>query len=80
MFEVPIIENITIKSEKEIILHFNTGIAKIIDIGVFKDHLNIIDSSDVQLNAEGILLNGQIIRNCDLWSMGKFCGWDKREK
>ena len=80
MFEVPIIENITIKSEKEIILHFNTGIAKIVDIGVFKDPSNIIVSNDVQLDAEGILLNGQIIRNCDIWSMGKFCGWDKKEK
>ncbi len=78
MFEVPIIKNLTFKSDKEIILHFNTGITKVIDIAVFADSSNEEGLPDISLNAKGLLLNGKTISNCDLWSMGKFYGWDKK--
>lgn len=80
MFKVPKVMDLKAQSSTEIILLFDSGIIKVIDIRSFKDNKDDDAFPEVSLIAEGILFNNHIIKNCDLWSMGKFLSWDKDTK
>ena len=79
MFTVPKIENIKVNSDTTVLVSFETGIMKILDVAPFFKGATKSTYLDIKVNSEGLILNGElIISNCDLWSMGKFCGWDKK--
>ncbi len=77
MFEVPKIIDLKFGSDGELLLYFDTGMIKSIDASRYNQDPNSA-LPDISLSPAGILLNGKNISNCDLWSLGKFCGWQRQ--
>ena len=78
MFDIPKIINIQLTHDNELLLYFETGIIKRIDITPYawiKDKM----SANIELSPDGLVLNGKIISNCDLWSTAKFYGWNRNK-
>jgi hypothetical protein len=78
MFEVPKFIDLKIGSDRELLLYFETGMIKSIDISRYNQEHSNRAHPDISLSPAGILLDGNPISNCNLWSLGKFCGCDKK--
>jgi len=76
----PEIKTVKSNSDTTILVYFDTGIIKVFDLKPFLPNTKNSTPADIKLNPEGIKLNGKIdIGWLELWTKGKFFGWDKQK-
>jgi len=76
----PKIETVKSNSDTTILVYFDTGIIKTFDLKPFLANTQNGIHADIKLNPEGIKLNDKIdIGWLELWTKGKFFGWDKQK-